>query len=65
MPFNIRARGNGVSFDKMIKLFGIDDEVDKTLMDNNEGKTEIKHEENVEYYINDHASICILFSFYS
>ena len=49
----------------MIQLFGIDEEVDKTMKDNNEDKTELKLEENVEYYINDHASIYILFSFYS
>lgn len=49
----------------MIKLFGIDDEADKAMNANNEGITEIISEENVEFYINDHASICILFSFYS
>lgn len=49
----------------MIKWILIDDEVDGTMNVYNEDETEIKCEENVEYYINDYASICILFSFYS
>ena len=54
-----------MSFEKMIQRIFIDDVVDGTMNANNEEKTEMKCEENVEYYINDHASICILFSFYS
>lgn len=52
-------------FEKTIKRIFIDDEVDGPMNDHNGEKTEIKCEENVEYYINDHASIYILFSFYS
>ena len=54
-----------MSFDKMIQRIFIDDVVDGTMNTYNEEKIEIKCEEDVEYYINGHASICILFSFYS